>query len=522
MVTDIPGGVHARDMAFVDYAVAGLAGAVVGFAAGWVARGLKAPGSDVRLEGELRTQWAASQAEAGRLQAAVSEAGAAKAAAEASRVAAEQRAQAIALDMAGARTSEAAARDRAAALETALAAARAEAEACRARLEDQARFHVQQAREAQERHEAAVRELREAGDRALLALRDQFKATAAEALAANNPRFIEMANELMGRFKASAEGDLSQRQERIAALVRPLEEQLRAYQQRLQQSESQQQAALGQVHEQLKSLASQSQVLSSETQRLRVVLGSNQARGRWGEETLRRVVEAAGLSAHCDFDVQVQEGDKKPDLVVRLPGERVIVVDSKVPDLDFLDALGSADEARRSEALREHAAKLRVTIKALADRDYPRQFPAALDHVVLFVPAESLFSAALEGDRDLIVWAAERRILLATPASLIALLRSVAVSWQQHEQSRNAQEIAAAAQELFVRVAKLAEHLARIRKGLETANDAYNDAVGSYEGRVRPQGEKVARLGGAAPGKELLEIPPVATALRLPPAATEG
>jgi len=509
-------------MAFVEYAVAGVAGVGVGFAMGWAFRAIKSPPADARLEEELRAQVAAQQAESARLQAALAEAAAAKAAAEANRTAADQRAQSLATDALTARSAEAATRDRAAALESALATAKADADSGRTRLEDQARFHAQQARDSQERHEAALRELREAGDRALAALRDQFKATAAEALAANNPRFIEMANEMMARFKAGAEGDLTQRQERIAALVRPLEEQLRAYQQRLQQSESQQQAALGQVHEQLKSLASQSQVLSSETQRLRVVLGSNQARGRWGEETLRRVVEAAGLSAHCDFDVQVQEGDKKPDLVVRLPGDRVIVVDSKVPDLDFLDALGSADEARRSEALREHAAKLRVTIKALADRDYPRQFPSALDHVVLFVPAESLFSAALEGDRDLIVWAAERRILLATPASLIALLRSVAVSWQQHEQSRNAQEIAAAAQELFARVAKLAEHLARIRKGLETANDAYNDAIGSYEGRVRPQGEKLARLGGGAPGKELVEIPPVATALRLPPSATEA
>ena len=507
-------------MTVVELAVVSIAGLGAGFVAGWVARGQRTPppaAPDTRLEAELRAQAAAHHAEAQRLQSALADAAAGRAAAEAARVASDERSRSLGEETASARAGEKSARDHASSLETALAAARAEMEAGRARLEDQARFHERQAREAQERHEAALRELREAGDRALAALRDQFKATAAEALAANNPRFLEMANELLARFKAGADGDLSQRHERIAALVRPLEEQLRTYQQRLQQAESQQQAALGQVHEQLKSLASQSQVLSSETQRLRVVLGSNQARGRWGEETLRRVVEAAGLSAHCDFDVQVQEGDKKPDLVVRLPGERVIVVDSKVPDLEFLDALGASDESRRAEALREHAAKLRATIKALAERDYPRQFPSALDHVVLFVPAESLFSAALEGDRDLIVWAAEKRILLATPASLIALLRSVAVSWQQHEQSRNAQEIAAAAQELFARVAKLAEHLGRIRKGLETANDAYNDAVGSYEGRVRPQGEKLARLGGAAPGKELVEIPPVATALRLPP-----
>src|SRR5262249_54071480 len=160
---------------------------------------------------------------------------------------------------------------------------------------------------------------------------------------------------------------------------------------------------------------------------------------------------------------------------------RVIIVDAKVPDLDFLNALDVADVTKRAEALTEHAAKLKATIKALAERDYPRQFANALDYVVLFVPAESLFSAALEGDRDLIVWAAQRQIMLATPASLIALLRSVSVSWQQHAQTENARDIAEAAQELFARVAKFTEHFEKIRSNLHKANEAYNDAVGSYE-----------------------------------------
>ena len=177
----------------------------------------------------------------------------------------------------------------------------------------------------------------------------------------------------------------------------------------------------------------------------------------------------------------------------------------------------SADAAKRAEALAAHAAKLKATIKALADRDYPSQFPNALDYVVLFVPAESLFSAALEGDHDLIVWAAGKRILLATPASLIALLRSVSVSWQQHAQTENAREIADAAQELYSRVAKFTEHFEKIRDGLETANKAFNEAVGSYESRIRPAGEKIQKLGGAVAGKELADVQPLETALRLPP-----
>jgi DNA recombination protein RmuC len=224
------------------------------------------------------------------------------------------------------------------------------------------------------------------------------------------------------------------------------------------------------------------------------------------------------MSAHCDFDLQVKEGGSKPDLIVRLPGDRFIIVDAKVPDFDFLHALETAEPVKRAEALAAHAARLKGTIKALADRDYPHQFPSALDYVVLFVPAESLFSAALEGDHDLIIWAAERRILLATPASLIALLRSVSVSWQQHAQTENAQKIAEAAQELFVRVVKFTEHFGRLRDGLEKANGAFNDAVGSYERMVKPSGERMGRLGGPTAGKELADVPPLEATLRLPPA----
>jgi DNA recombination protein RmuC len=182
--------------------------------------------------------------------------------------------------------------------------------------------------------------------------------------------------------------------------------------------------------------------------------------------------------------------------------------------LDFLSALEVADPTKRAESLSAHAGKLKATIKALADRDYPSQFPNALDYVVLFLPAESLFSAALEGDHDLIIWAANKRIMLATPASLIALLRSVSVSWQQHAQTENAQKIAEAAQELFTRVVKFTDHFADVRAGLESATKAFNNAVGSYESRVRPSGEKLLKLGGGEAGKALPAVSPADTALR--------
>ncbi|MGH8024294.1 MAG: DNA recombination protein RmuC, partial [Limisphaerales bacterium] len=355
-------------------------------------------------------------------------------------------------------------------------------------------------------------------EKALADLRDAFKAMSAEALKQSAPEFLRLAEQSFGKLQESAKGDLAQRQEAIKTLVEPLKQQLENYQSRLQQSETAQSSALGAVKKELETLSQQSHALAQETLQFRMVLRSNQARGRWGEETLRRVVEAAGMSAHCDFTEQSHSGEGRPDLVVRLPGERLIIVDAKVPDFDFLNALESADAARRDEALAAHAAKLKATIKALADRDYSGQFPNALDYVVLFLPAESLFSAALEGDRDLIIWAAEKRILLATPASLIALLRSVSVSWQQYAQTENARQIAEAARELFARVAKFMEHFEKIRSGLDRANAAFNDAAASFQSRVRPAGDRLANLGGASSAKALPDIQELETTLRLPAA----
>jgi DNA recombination protein RmuC len=365
--------------------------------------------------------------------------------------------------------------------------------------------------------EKMLAEQRTLQEKALLDLREAFKALSADALKQTAPEFLRLAEQSFGKFQETAKGDLAQRQEAIKGLVEPLKQQLETYQKNLQQNSAAQSSTLGEVKKQLELLSQQSTTLAQETQQFRLVLHSNQARGKWGEETLRRVVEAAGMSAHCDFTEQTSSGENRPDLVVKLPGDRFIIVDAKVPDFDFLNALETAEPVKRAEALAAHAAKLKATIKALADRDYPRQFPNALDYVVLFVPAESLFSAALEGDHDLIVWAAEKRILLATPASLIALLRSVSVSWQQHSQTENAQKISEAAQELFVRIVTFTEHLEKIRGGLEVANRAFNQAVGSYESRVKPSGEKLQKLGGSTGGKDLAELPLLDATLRLPP-----
>ncbi len=440
-----------------------LGGGALGFLLGWVLARNRAAAPDARLEAELRQQLAQRDADLSNLRQDLTGSATATAAAEAKRAAAEKM------------------------------------------VADQAALHQRTLAEAREAHEKALAEMRTA-----------FKALSADTLRELQPQFIERVSETVAKLQESAKGDLAKRQQEIATVVEPLKQHLEVYQKRLQEAQTSQSAALGEVKKQLEDLSQQSRTLAQETQQFRIVLKSNQARGRWGEETLRRVVEAAGMSAHCDFSEQSLAGEAKPDLLVRLPGERVIIVDAKVPDLDFLSALEAADPAKRAESLAAHAAKLKATIKALADRDYPSQFPNALDYVVLFLPAESLFSAALEGDRDLIVWAANKRILLATPASLIALLRSVSVSWQQHAQTENAEKIAEAARELYARVVKFAEHFDKIRTGLEKANSAFNDAAASFQTRVRPAGERLAELGGGAPGKELSDVQPLDAALRLP------
>jgi DNA recombination protein RmuC len=369
--------------------------------------------------------------------------------------------------------------------------------------------------EKQNLYETQLKEGKETQERAIADLRDTFRALSAEALTQNAPEFLRLATESFSKFHEAAKGELATRQESIAGLLEPLKEQLRTYQQRLQQSESAQSAALGEVKNQLETLTNHSEVLANETARFRMVLKSSQARGRWGEETLRRVVEASGMSAHCDFVEQTKEADKIPDMIVRLPGERIIIIDAKTPDLDFLAVLDNADLEKRTSSLQDHARKLKVTIQDLANRDYPSLFSNSLDYVVLFLPAESLFSAALEGDGDLLIWAASKRVMLATPASLIGLLRCVCISWQQFAQTENAQAIVHAAQELYERVATFTEHFNNIRTGLTKTNEAFNKAVGSYETRVRPSGERLQKLGVATNGKELADVQSTEAALRL-------
>lgn len=445
--------------------VSSFAGLLLGGLVGWALRGRSTAGGDGRLEEELRRQADALQAQLEQ--------------ANAGRLAAEK----------------------------ATAAATAKVEAAVNQIEERDRVHREQFDAFKAQQEKALEQMREA-----------FGSLSAEALSKFKPELVSMAAETLAKQSEAAKGDLLQRQEAIKSQIEPLKEALNQYQARLAQSESSQANALGQVIKQIETLGAASQNLSAETIQLRRILGSNQARGRWGEETLRRVVEVSGMSPHCDFSEQVGVDESRPDLVVKLPGNRVIIVDSKVPDFEFLNSIFE-DESSRADTLKSYADKLRATAKALADRDYPSRFQNAFDYVVLFVPSESLWSAALEGDAELPVWAAQRHIVFATPSMLIPLLRAVSLTWQQHEQAANAREIVQVATDLYGRVITFLEHFDNIRAGLSKAQDSYNSAVGSFERKIRPQGEKLERLGVSLGPKALPDIATIPDILRSAPRA---
>ncbi|MEY4307667.1 MAG: hypothetical protein RJA95_1035 [Verrucomicrobiota bacterium] len=306
----------------------------------------------------------------------------------------------------------------------------------------------------------------------------------------------------------------------VASQVSPLIAQINTalgnYRDTMSQSLANQGDALTQVRAQMKTISETTAALATSTTDFTSVLKSSQHRGKWGEQTLRNVVEAAGLSPHCDFAEQVSQDDARPDLIVKLPGNRCIIIDSKVPEFDV--AIADQAAPNRRELVAAHAAKLKKTVRDLAAKDYPaameKQGVTPFDKVVLFLPAESLLSTALEGDNELILAAAREGILIATPATLMGFLGAINLAWQQHTQAENAGKIAAEATELFDRLVKFAEHFTKVRKGLLAASEGLDAAIGSYETRIRPQGERVRELGGAASRDALNEIHPVNATIR--------
>jgi DNA recombination protein RmuC len=387
-----------------------------------------------------------------------------------------------------------------------------DARASQNRIEEEQKLRATAEKDAAAQRENLA-EQRRLLEEAQVKLREAFQSLAGEALKASSDQFMELAKARFDSLQKEAEGDLENRKQAIQSMVNPLETALKDLRSEVSRVESARQEAYGSLRSEVQLLTSSNKELREETGALVNSLKQPQVKGQWGELTLRRVVELSGMSPHCDFreqqSVDTEDGRLRPDLIVSLPGGTQIVVDVKVPLHAFFKAVSAQSDAEYREAMMQHAALVRDHIKGLSGKEYWKQFDPTPEFVVLFVPGESFFSAALEQDRTLIEDAIDKRVVLASPTTLIALLRAIAYGWKQQLVAENAERIKDLGKELYDRVVTFASHLSDIARGLERASKAYNNAVASFDSRLIPSARKFREMGvGTA---EVPEVEPVET-----------
>ena len=368
--------------------------------------------------------------------------------------------------------------------------------------------------------DAAAEKLRLLGE-AKEELSNAFKALSAEALRTNNSSFLELARTTLERFQTQAKDDLEQRRVAVEHLVAPIKESLAKVDGQIQHLEKARSEAYGALMGQVRTLAESQERLRAETGNLVTALRTPAVRGRWGEIQLRRVVEMAGMLSHCDFVEQVtanaDDRRLRPDLVVKLPGGKNVVVDAKVPLQAYLEAIEAQDEETRTARLGDHARQIRQHMAKLSLKSYWEQFQPAPEFVVMFIPGEAFYSAALEQDPGLIEEGVSQRVLLATPTTLIGVLKAVAYGWHQETVAESARAVSRLGKELHGRLAVLGDHMAKLGLQLDRAVSTYNQTVGSLERRVLPAARRFSELG-ADGGREIPALEPIDKSTQVPQA----
>ena len=348
-------------------------------------------------------------------------------------------------------------------------------------------------------------------------LSETFSALSSQALRNNNESFLKLAQENLKQFQTKAQDDLTYREKAIETMLKPIREALEKSEQQIHHIEKDRKHAYGTLNAQLESMAKAQSDLQEQTRALVNALRRPEVRGQWGEMTLKRLAELAGMVEYCDFyeqlEVNTEEGKKRPDMVIRMPDQREIVVDVKTPLDAYLSATEANEDNLRTTHMQRHAKNVRQRVQELAHKAYWSQFKNAPNFVVLFIPGDQFLSAALDHDRTLLEDALRQNVILATPTSFIALLRAVAYGWRQEQLAKNAEVIRKVGEELYQRLTTFSNHLQKLGRGLESSLKSYNSAVGSFDNRVLPSARKFTELGISA-SKPVEEPQQIETAVK--------